>query len=105
VFGSYSLAPPTCCPRRVWQLKPRHHLRCCQPWRIISGCANGRRRIATSPKEPTISKALLKRLDSQPTLQQHRLRPALARHSAPGLSRMRCVNESSIPRCLSLNPC
>ena len=50
-----------------------------------------RRRIATSPKEPTISKALLKRLDSQPTLQQHRLRPALARHSAPGLSRMRCA--------------
>ena len=42
----------------------------------------------TSPREPTFSKAQMKRLDSRLALPQPS-RPALARHSAPGLSRLR----------------
>ena len=54
----------------------------------------------TSPREPTLSEVQMKRLDSrlaQPLLPQPK--PALVRHSAPGLSRIRRAEMSLRSSC------
>ena len=71
----------------------------------MASCRARRRRIVTSPREPTISKALLKRIDSQLALQPRPpRRPALARHSAPMLSRLRHADPDPASSALTCQP-